>query len=59
MSTKIDAAQSLAEALGIHSIKISRGRRPSNPSQQVKDVHYDVVSASDMAKALRTSLKPE
>ena len=47
---------SLVEALGIPSIKISRSRRPSNPSQQVEDVHYDIVSPRDMAKALRTTL---
>lgn len=54
-----DAAAKLIEALGIHSVKISRDRRPSNPSQQIADVHYDVVSPRDMAKALRTSQKPE
>lgn len=55
MSMKDDEGSlSVLEELGMPFVKISRRRSPSNPSQQVEDVHYDVLSAGDMAKALHT-----
>lgn len=49
---------SIADLLGLPSIKFSRTRRPSNPASQTEDVHYDIYSPKDMADALKKKSSP-